>query len=125
MSDIQSKTAPAADAKPASRQGAENGDQPTRSPRPENERKSVISWLTQRFRGKTASELREDLADVLADEAGHGTSGFSAGEREMLTNILGFREVRVEDVMIPRADVIGVDMDTKLAELLELFESSG
>ena len=48
---------------------------------------------------------------------GHGASGFSAGEREMLSNILGFREIRVEDVMIPRADVIGVDMDTTLAEL--------
>lgn len=125
MSDIQSKTAPSAEAKPASRQVSDNGDQPTRSPRPENERKSVIAWLTQRFRGKTAAELREDLADVLADERGHGASGFSAGEREMLSNILGFREIRVEDVMIPRADVIGVSMDTKLAELLELFESSG
>ena len=39
--------------------------------------------------------------------------------------ILGFREILVEDVMIPRADVIGVDMNTTLAELLELFETSG
>lgn len=43
----------------------------------------------------------------------------------MLSNILGFREIRVEDVMIPRADVIGVDVETTLAELMELFESSG
>ncbi len=125
MSDIQSKTVSAADLKPAARQSGENGDAPARSPRPEHERRSVLSWLAQRFRGKSASDLRDDLADVLADENETGVSGFSAGEREMLSNILGFREVRVEDVMIPRADVLGVDVDTTLAELLELFESSG
>ncbi len=125
MSDIQSKTVSATDSKPAARQSSDNGDAPARSPRPEQERRTVLSWLAQRFRGKSASDLRDDLADVLADENETGVSGFSAGEREMLSNILGFREVRVEDVMIPRADVLGVDVDTTLAELLELFESSG
>lgn len=117
---IDTPAEPAAVQRPAS----DNGE-PGRSPRPEVERKSVLSWLTQRFRSKTASELREDLADVLADGGSRMSSGFSAGEREMLTNILEFREIRVEDVMIPRADVIGVDVETTLAELMELFESSG
>ncbi len=125
MSNIQSKTVSATEIKPAARPSGEVGDAPARSPRPEQERRTVLSWLAQRFRGKSASDLRDDLADVLADENETGVSGFSAGEREMLSNILGFREVRVEDVMIPRADVLGVDVDTTLAELLELFESSG
>jgi CBS domain containing-hemolysin-like protein len=125
MSDIQPKTVPATELKPATKQSGEASDAPTRSPRPEQERRSVLSWLAARFRGKSASDLRDDLADVLADESETGISGFSAGEREMLSNILGFREVRVEDVMIPRADVLGVDIETTLAELLELFESSG
>ena len=124
MSEIQSKTESPAETAPVARSANENVE-PGRSPRPDAERKSVLSWLTQRFRGKTAAELREDLADVLADDKGNGSSGFSAGEREMLSNILGFREIRVEDVMIPRADVIGVDVETPLAELMELFESSG
>lgn len=125
MSDIQPKTVTVTEVKPPARQSGENGDGPARSPRPEQERRSVLSWLAQRFRGKSASDLRDDLADVLADENETGVSGFSAGEREMISNILGFREVRVEDVMIPRADVLGVDVETTLAELLELFESSG
>ena len=124
MSEIQSKTESPAETAPVARSANENVE-PGRSPRPDAERKSVLSWLTQRFRVKTAAELREDLADVLADDKGNGSSGFSAGEREMLSNILGFREIRVEDVMIPRADVIGVDVETPLAELMELFESSG
>lgn len=124
MTDIPSKAAPAPELKPAKPNG-DTGDASARSPRPEQERRSVLSWLAQRFRGKSASDLRDDLADVLADESENGISGFSAGEREMLSNILGFREVRVEDVMIPRADVLGVDVDTPISELLELFEVSG
>ena len=93
MSDIQSKTVPAktvsaTESKPAAKPAGEANDAQARSPRPEQERRSVLSWLAQRFRGKSASDLRDDLADVLADENVTGISGFSAGEREMLSNIL-------------------------------------
>ncbi len=43
----------------------------------------------------------------------------------MLKNILRLREVRVEDVMIPRADVEAVDITTTLGDLLVTFEQSG
>ena len=50
---------------------------------------------------------------------------FSPGERAMLNNILRLREVRVEDVMVPRADVEAVEITTTLGELMVLFEQSG
>ena len=102
----------------------DNGDGPGRSSRNDGERSGLLRWLAQRFRGKTASDFRDDLADALAEGDGN-EAGFSAGEREMLNNILGFREIKVEDVMIPRADVIGADLETTIAELLEMFETSG
>ena len=43
----------------------------------------------------------------------------------MLNNILRFREVRVEDVMVPRADIEAVEINTTLGELMNLFEQSG
>jgi CBS domain containing-hemolysin-like protein len=43
----------------------------------------------------------------------------------MLNNILRLREVRVEDVMVPRADIEAVEISTTLADLLGLFEQSG
>ncbi|SMD04475.1 CBS domain-containing protein [Rhizobium sp. RU36D] len=43
----------------------------------------------------------------------------------MLHNILRFREVRVEDIMVPRADIEAVDQNVSLAELLTLFDESG
>jgi CBS domain containing-hemolysin-like protein len=68
--------------------------------------------------------LREDLADALMTNAA-GDDAFSADERAMLHNILRFREVRVEDVMVPRADIEAVDQNITIGELMILFEESG
>ena len=43
----------------------------------------------------------------------------------MLNNILRFREVRVEDVMVPRADIEAVDLSITIGELMVIFEESG
>ncbi|GAB4360458.1 MAG: hemolysin family protein [Oricola sp.] len=76
------------------------------------------------FRPQSASTIRENLQDALA---GHGEwdQTISPGERAMLNNILRLREVRVEDVMIPRAEIDAVDQKMTLGELLKLFEQSG
>ncbi len=73
---------------------------------------------------RNGSSLREDLADAL-DEQTHDTAAFSPGERAMLKNILRLRELRVEDVMVPRADIEAVDLNTTLGDLLNAFEKSG
>ena len=36
----------------------------------------------------------------------------------MLKNVLGLHELRVADVMVPRADIIAISIDTSLAEVL-------
>ena len=53
-----------------------------------------------------------------------GESGFSPEESRMLKNILGLRERRVGDVMIPRADIVAVQQDIKLGELVRVFEGA-
>ena len=56
---------------------------------------------------------------------GLANSGFSPDESRMLKNILGLRERRVGDVMVPRADIIAVQQDIKLGELVRVFEGAG
>ena len=68
--------------------------------------------------------IREDLSDALLS-GGELYEAFSPGERAMLANILRLREVRVDDVMVPRADVEAVDLATPVGRLLEIFEESG
>ena len=57
-------------------------------------------------------------------EDGAGETGFSPTERIMLKNILGLRERRIVDVMVPRADIIAVQRDITLGELMKVFESA-
>lgn len=85
---------------------------------------TLFERLTSFFRQRNGSSLREDIADALA-ETSSDEATFSPAERAMLNNILRFREVRVEDVMVPRADVEAVELSTTLGELLNLFEQSG
>jgi CBS domain containing-hemolysin-like protein len=83
------------------------------------------SWLGRTLRalfGWKPSTTRADLRDVL--ENGVAETGFSPAERIMLKNILGLRERRVLDVMVPRADIIAVQREITLGELMKVFESA-
>jgi len=85
---------------------------------------SFWSRAARLLRGASPSSLREDLADALQTDADSNTA-FSPGERAMLNNILRFREIRVEDVMVPRADIEAVDQSITIGELMVIFEESG
>ena len=87
-------------------------------------RENGDGWFTRVLRalfGWKAGSIRSDLKDVL-DLMPPGESGFSPEESRMLKNILGLRERRVGDVMIPRADIIDVQQDIALGELVRVFE---
>ena len=70
-----------------------------------------------------APSLRETLESALKNES--EPQAFSAAEREMLLRILRFGALQVEDVMVPRADIIAVDENEPIRELLKTFDTSG
>ena len=84
---------------------------------------SATSWWRFLFGGGESS-LRESIEDVLEESQGE-TADFSDEERHMLKNLLGFRDVRLDDVMVPRADIDAVEVDIKLRDLLALFADCG
>ncbi len=67
--------------------------------------------------------VREEIRDALSDPATN--ADFSPQERAILENVLALRELRVEDVMVPRADIVAVPIDTSLAEVLSVFRTAG
>jgi CBS domain containing-hemolysin-like protein len=85
---------------------------------------SLFDRVLGLFRQRNGTTLREEIAGALA-ETTSDAGAFSPGERAMLNNILRLREVRVEDVMVPRADIEAVEITTTLGDLLGLFEQSG
>lgn len=115
---------PAARASEQAEDGPSTSAAPHSAHEPQAERPSFIERLTRLFRHRNGSNIREEIADALADTAS-GAESFSPGERAMLNNILRLREVRVEDVMVPRADIEAIELNTKLGEVLGVFEQSG
>jgi CBS domain containing-hemolysin-like protein len=88
--------------------------------------KSEPGWLARALRrmfGWKPGSVRTSLRDSL--EAAPDESGFTPDESRMLKNILGLRERRMLDVMVPRADIVAVQQDISLGELLRIFESAG
>ncbi|MEE9315365.1 MAG: hemolysin family protein [Rhizobiaceae bacterium] len=91
------------------------------------DREQNDGWFTRfmiRLGIRSGGTLRDDLNEALA---GKGEAGdvFSPEERAMLQNILRLRERRVEDIMVPRAEVHAVGLNTCLADVLREFEETG
>lgn len=73
--------------------------------------------------GLGGASIRDDIQDALADSSTE--VDVSPQERTMLRNVLALHEVQVEDVMVPRADIIAVSLDCSLIEVLAIFRTAG
>ena len=88
-------------------------------------RENRESWLNRTLRavfGWNPASIRSDL-QVLLDGATVET-GFSPEESRMLRNILSLRERRLDDLMVPRADIVAVQQDIALGELVKVFKDA-
>ena len=116
-----------------SNDGKENGEQSSseegsshsRSETGHKGKSTIWSRIFRLIKPAQGERLREDLTDALMAEGSEIGDAFTADEKQMLNNILRFREVRVEDIMIPRADIDALDQNQTLGEALIQFESSG
>ena len=84
----------------------------------------IRSWIRSRWRDRNGeSSLRESLEEVI-EEHDEGEAPFSADERSMLLNILTLDELSIADVMVPRADVVAIDIDTPFDGLVQVFHDA-
>src|SRR5690242_15584623 len=87
----------------------------------DNPLKRLLQKITGRDR--EAASMRESLEEVI-EESERESAALSAQERVMLGNLLRFGELKVRDVMVPRAEIIAVDESIGLADLLMLFREA-
>ncbi|WP_068462264.1 CBS domain-containing protein [Hyphomicrobium sulfonivorans] len=85
---------------------------------------SLLNALLTRI-GLRSPSLREMLEADLKGEAEAEAAAFSNEEREMLRRLLRFGGQRVDDIMVPRADIIALEESDSLAELLRTFGEAG
>lgn len=79
-------------------------------------RRKIISILVKIIYSKRNSlgEAIEEILEILPRE-----NGISVSEKMLLTNILKLRKKTVVDCMVPRADIIAIDVESGLQRLLE------
>jgi CBS domain containing-hemolysin-like protein len=80
-----------------------------------------LAHAVRNLRG--SASIRERLEEVI-EESERQTQDLSTQERLMLGNLLKFGDLRVEDVMVPRADIVAVEQDTPFPELIKLFREA-
>jgi len=88
---------------------------------------------TMLFGRDNGPTLREQLEEAIAeheedsDENGQSDADgdLTAVERTMLRNLLHFSEHRVDDVMVPRSDIIAIDESAGFADCVAAFAEHG
>ena len=103
--------------------------------RPEAPRTTQATGLIQRIKsllgiGNNAGTLRDALQDALQDvidehDEVSSSDQLTEQEQAMLLNILSFGGLRVEDVMVPRADIVAVEAEESLEEILGTLADAG
>jgi magnesium and cobalt transporter len=86
-----------------------------------DQQQSLLKRLGTFLRGDSAAtaHVREALEDAI--EESDRDAEISAPERRMLSNLLKFGDLRVSDVMIPRADIVAVDEGMSFADFVAFF----
>lgn len=118
MNDIETTTPPKKPSgKPAAEPPSSTAPAPARGP-----------GIWARLRGLLALRtvsLRDDLEVALENDASSETADFSQSERVILKNVLDLADKRVEDVMIPRADIEAIEVTHTLGDLVARFRQVG
>ncbi|MDA1131725.1 MAG: hemolysin family protein [Proteobacteria bacterium] len=97
----------------------EDADDPAGGP--ESVAQIVGDWFRRLGRQRQSeSGDRDVLADALGAE-NESTADITPVERLMLLNVLRVGDTRVGNVMVPRADIIAVEIETGLAALIDVF----
>jgi CBS domain containing-hemolysin-like protein len=85
-------------------------------------RQGLWKLIKQRFGQGRDSSLGESLQNVIETHSSADGSPQIADEaKSMMLNIIEFADMRVEDVMVPRADIVALEDTTTIRTLLESF----
>jgi magnesium and cobalt transporter len=69
------------------------------------------------------NESSKDIKNII-DTSDNSSRELTPEEKNMLNNVIGFGESRVEDCMVPRADIVGLELDTDVKDILKIFSES-
>ncbi|WP_372089517.1 hemolysin family protein [Tistrella mobilis] len=85
-----------------------------------------MSWLGG-GRSRDRDELRESLVELAERIEGEEDEreALDPAERQLVTNVLKLGDLTVEDVMVPRADIIAIEISTPIDAALRAMAEAG
>ena len=85
---------------------------------------NLLTWIKRSGRGRNGDgSLRESLSELI-EESQDGREPFNPEERLMLMNILKIHQLRVDDVMVPRADIVAIEGGAPLDKVVKVMREA-
>jgi CBS domain containing-hemolysin-like protein len=84
----------------------------------------ILTWMKRVLGLRSGREALRDTLEELIEQEGEAAADV-VDERVLLRNILNLRDLTVYDVMVPRADIVAIDIETELPELIKLMGAQG
>jgi CBS domain containing-hemolysin-like protein len=92
---------------------------------PELRREGFVQRLKNRLSKPRDKGLREDLESVIeTHEAQNPGEELGVETKSMMRNLIAFSDLRVDDVMVPRADILAIEDSATMRELLLKFNEA-
>ena len=86
--------------------------------------RNLLTWLRGPSRGRNGDGmLRENLSELI-EESEDEQGPFNREERLMLMNILKLHQLRVDDVMVPRPDIVAIEAAAPLDKVVEAMHEA-
>ena len=99
-------------------------------PRSEDERAGTLlellrGWLRHLGARRNGGESLRDSLEELIQNHGDEDVPIDPEERIMFANLLKFGDLRIDDVMVPRADIIAIDESTPISKVIGIMGDAG
>ena len=82
-----------------------------------------LNWISGLLRGGGDTDLRESIEEVI-DEHEASPNSLNPEQREMLMNIISFGELEVDDVMVPRTDIVALEAGASPSDVVSTFREA-
>lgn len=82
---------------------------------------TLLNWLRGLRGSKNEEASLRDALEELIEEYDEAETPADSDERVLIKNVLNLHDLTVEDVMVPRADIVAIEAGTPLDELVKLM----
>ena len=86
--------------------------------------RSFGEWLRSVLGMRGEATFRESLEELIEEDE-EAAEPLDADERTLFRNLLSFGDLEVEDVMVPRADIVAVPADIALDAIVRVMIEAG